>query len=346
MWPHVTRPSPDHAPALGRQGLDCNVQLAQPRAGAALLKVAMTKPCSHSPNRRLAAAACVLTLASFAGPAAAYNLFTYGNNQALKWGNNTLGTPGGVVTWSLMADGTTLDPSTAGLGMSGVSSLSGVFAQVGGQAPAMAALQAAFAAWSAVANIQFVQVGETGSLPFGAPYGGAPVVGSIRIGAFAIAGNTGAVGYAPPPNGATTLEGDVIFNASNRFGLPAGSEGAPYALFPASNNFFYLNDLAGLFTHELGHALGLGHSEVPTAVMCGYVNAGADGSACAWADPDHDGFAPITHLPKADDIAGIRALYGAAPAVPEPQTWTLWLTGVAGLGAWVQRRRRPAQERS
>lgn len=285
-------------------------------------------PCARSLGLRLAAAVCTLALA---GPATAYNLFTYGDNQALKWGSNTLGTPGGVVTWSLMADGTTLDPSTAGLGMSGVSSLSSVFAQVGGQAPAMAALNAAFNAWSSVANIQFVQVAESGGLPFGAAYGGAPVVGNIRIGAFAIAGNTGAVGYAPPPNGGTTLEGDVIFNASNRFGLPAGSEGAPYALYPASNNFFYLNDLAGLFTHELGHALGLAHTDVPGAVMCGYVSANADGSACAWADPDGDGFAPITHLPKADDIAGIQALYGAP--VPEPGTWALWLAGLGAVGA-------------
>ena len=294
-------------------------------------------------RQRLCATACTLALASLAGPAAAYNIFPYGDQQALKWGNNTLGTPGGVVTWSLMADGTTLDASTAGLGMSGVSSLSGVFAQVGGAAPAMAALQAAFAAWQAVANIQFVQVAESGSLPFGAAYGasggGAPVVGNIRIGAFAIEGFAGAVGYAPPPNGGTTLEGDVIFNASNRFGLPAGSEGAPYALYPASNNFYYLNDLAGLFTHELGHALGLGHSGVATAVMCGYLNASADGSACAWADPDGDGFAPITHLPKADDIAGIQALYGPAAAVPGPGSWALCLAGLGGLCGWLRHRR-------
>jgi hypothetical protein len=271
-----------------------------------------------------------LTVAA-AGPAAAYNLFTYGDSEALKWGaSNTLGTPGGIVTWSLMADGTTLDPSTAGLGMSGTSNLTSVFAQVGGTVPAMAAIQAAFSAWSAVDNIQFVQVGESGSLPFGAAYGGSTVVGNIRIGAFAIDGYVGAVGYAPPPNGGTTLEGDVIFNASNRFGIPAGNEGDLYELYPASNDFYYLNDFAGLFTHELGHALGLAHTDVPSAVMCGYVDASFTGAQCAWADPDGDYMAPITRLPKADDIAGIQALYGAAP-VPEPATWALWGAGVTGL---------------
>jgi hypothetical protein len=265
-----------------------------------------------------------------ASQASAYNVFPLGPGAALKWGGNTVGTAGGVVTWSLMPDGTTLDPSTAGLGMSGTSNLSDVFAQVGGSAPALAAMQQAFNAWSAVANIQFVQVTESGVLPFGAAYGGAPVVGSIRIGAFAIAGFTGAVGYAPPPNGGNTLEGDIIFNASNRFGIPAGNEGDLYELYPASNNFYYLNDFAGLFTHELGHALGLAHSNVPLGVMCGYVDVAFDGSQCAWADPDGDYKAPITRLPKADDVAGIRYLYGVA-VVPEPAAWLLMVAGLVAL---------------
>ena len=125
------------------------------------LRVALTTAAA------MAAVAC-------AGPAAAYNVFPLGPGEALKWGSNSVGTTGGVVTWSLMPDGTELDPSTAGLGMSGNSDLSSVFAQVGGSAPALASIQQAFNAWSAVADIQFVQVAESGSLPLGAPYGGAP----------------------------------------------------------------------------------------------------------------------------------------------------------------------------
>ncbi len=271
-------------------------------------------------------------------PAAAYDVFSYGNNQALKWGSNQIGTPGGVVTWSLMSDGVTLDPSTSSLGMSGASDLSSVFAQVGGQAPALAAMQQAFAAWSAVANVQFVQISESGALPFGAASPGAAVVGHIRVGAFAINGFVGAVGYAPPPNGGSTLEGDIIFNRSNRFGLPPGNEGDLYELYPASNNFTYLNDFAGLFAHELGHALGLAHSQVPSGLMCGYVNGVFDGSQCAWADPDADGKAPLTRLPKPDDVAGIEFLYGVA-AVPEPEGWALWGAGLGGLALWLRRRR-------
>jgi hypothetical protein len=248
-------------------------------------------------------------------PAAAFNVFPFGVNQALKWGNNQIGTPGGIVTWSLMPDGTALDPLVAGFNWSGTSDLASVYAQVGGEAAALAAIEDAFDAWSAVADIQFVRVEEAGPLPFGAATPGSAVVGHIRIGAFAFASGdfTGAVGYAPPPNGGTTLEGDVIFNTSNRFGLPAGAEGDPFDLYPPPT-FFYLNDFGGLFAHEVGHALGMAHSDVSTSLMCGYVDPGFDGSLCHWADPDADFQAPITRLPKPDDVAGIQHLYG----VPEP----------------------------
>ena len=290
---------------------------------------------STSIHRSLAIAALALAAAA---PAAAFTYYPTVPGQASKWGSNTIGTPGGVVTWSLMADGTGRDPSVSSFGWSGNSNLSSVYAQVGGAAAALAAIQSAFSAWSAVANITFVQVSETGSLPFGAAYGSSAVVGNIRVGAFAFASGdfTGAVGFTPPPNGGTTLEGDVIFNVSNRFGIPAGAEGSLYDLYPAPT-FTYLNDFAGLVAHEIGHALGLGHSTVTTGLMCGYVNAAFDGSQCYWADPDGDGKAPITRKPKADDIAGIQFLYGAAP-VPEPRTWALWLAGLGVVGGVARRR--------
>lgn len=254
-------------------------------------------------------------LATLAAPAAAFNIFPFGESQALKWGDNALGTPGGIVTWSRMPDGTGLDPLVAGFGWSGTSDLASVYAQVGGEAAALAAIEAAFAAWSAVADIEFVEIEESGALAFGAAEPGSAVVGQIRIGAFAFAEGdfTGAVGYAPPPNGGTTLEGDVVFNINNRFGIPPGLEGDPFDLFPPPT-FFYLNDFAGLVAHEIGHALGMAHSDIPAALMCGYVDAGFDGGECHWADPDGDFQAPITRQPKADDISGIQHLYG----VPEP----------------------------
>lgn len=285
----------------------------------------------------LAATAALL----LAGDAPAYNFFPFGNDQALKWGSNDLGTPGGVVTWSLIPDGTALDPLVAGFNWSGTSDLASVYAQVGGQAAALDAIQAALDAWSSAADIQFVQVEESGGLALGAATAGTAVVGHIRIGAFAFAPGdfTGAVGYAPPPNGGTTLEGDVIFNINNRFGIPAGAEGDPFNLFPPPT-FFYLNDLAGLVAHELGHALGLGHSDVTTSLMCGYVDPAFIGSQCHWADPDGNSQAPITRQPKADDVAGIQHLYG----VPEPATSAAVAAGLVWLRA-LHRRRRAATGR-
>ena len=91
--------------------------------------------------------------------------------------------------------------------------------------------------------------------------------------------------------------------------------------------------LQGLAAHEIGHTLGLDHTDVTTALMCG----GSD--QCYWADPDGDGMAPITRLPKLDDIAGIQYLYSPAP-VPEPHTWALLLAGLGLVG--IAYRRRPS----
>lgn len=295
----------------------------------------------RSVHAALAALAASVLATSGAG---AFNLFPFGVGQALKWGDNTIGTPAGTtITWSLMPDGTGLDPLVSSFNWSGTSNLDSVYAQVGGEAAALAALEAAFDAWSAASGIQFVRISESGSLPFGAASAGGATVGHIRVGAFAFAPGdfTGAVGYAPPPNGGTTLEGDLIFNVNNRFGLPVGLEGQPFDLFPPPS-FFYLNDFAGLAAHEIGHALGLAHSNVANGLMCGYVDPGFDGSLCHWADPDANGQAPITRRPKPDDIAGILQLYG----VPEPAGGAALAAGLMMLTALTRRasvrRQRPA----
>ena len=298
-------------------------------------------------STRLLATLCMA--ATFSGPALAYNVFSYGTDQALKWGgDNTIGTPGGVVTWSLMPDGNGLAPGAPNY-INGTSDLGSLFTRIDsayGAGTAISALTDAFATWSSVANIQFIQVNETGSVPFSSQYAdvGANVIGDIRVGAYHIDGFSGAVGFAPPPNGGTTLEGDVIFNLDVAYQVAPGAEGASYFLypFPSPTNTpamdgFYHNDLAGLFVHELGHALGLAHSDVPSALMCGYVSPTFDGSACDYFDPDGDSLVTLNRVPDADDVAGIQFLYGPAP-VPEPNTWAMLAVGL-GLVGWVARRR-------
>jgi hypothetical protein len=276
----------------------------------------------------LVLAACI------SGTASAFNVFSLGADQALKWADNTLGTPGGVVTWSLMPDWTVLDASAPSY-IHGTSDLSTVFGQVGGQAAALAMLQSAFAAWSAVANVQFQYVGVDDGTPCAAPYAPGQILGDIRVGAFEIDGFSAANGFAAPPNGGTTLEGDLIFNSRDdiSFFVAPGNEGELYDLFPPGGGL-YRNDFQGLAAHEIGHTLGLDHTDVTTALMCG----GASSDQCYWADPDGDGKAPITRLPKPDDIAGIQYLYGPAP-VPEPHTWALLMAGLGLVG--IAYRRRP-----
>ena len=80
------------------------------------------------------------------------------------------------------------------------------------------------------------------------------------------------------------IETDTVFYTGSYSFLADG------AACPGSA--FYLQDAA---THELGHALGLGHSDVSTATMAPYLNA------CSTSFRTLD----------ADDVAGIESLYPA-----------------------------------
>lgn len=300
---------------------------------------------AHVLRLTLSVLGAALPLLALAGrPAAAFHYFPspFGPNEASKWGSNTIGTPGGVVTWSLMPDGTPLDPLVAPLGFSGTSNLSGVFAQVGGRLAALYQIQAALDGWAAVANVQFQYIGTDDGTPFGAAYAPGQVVGHMRIGAFAFAPGSfsAAVGYAAPPNGFTTLEGDILLNANADISLYVApqAEGALYDLYPPGGGL-YRNDFQGLMAHEIGHTLGLAHSDVPTGLMCGYVDEAFDGSACFWADPDLDGRAPVTRQPKPDDVAGSQFLYGPSQ-VPEPGLAAMLAAGIAGTALAARARDR------
>ena len=164
-----------------------------------------------------------------------------------KWGANTSfgatgtdntgpGTAGGTVTYSFMANGIDMtgDSNAAAGANVSITSLPGYSACF------LTDIAAAFAAWSAVANIQFVQVAD-GNAAFNAP----GATADIRIGAHTFDGpsNTLAHAYYPPPNG-TTASGDIHFDRQEIWGCVAGGGAI---------------DIGIVALHEIGHALGLAH---------------------------------------------------------------------------------------
>jgi hypothetical protein len=169
-------------------------------------------------------------------------------------------------------------------------------------------IQNAFAAWAAVANLTFVQVADSG---VGCAFNAAGCGGDIRIGGHAFDGPNGVLahGFYPPANG-NTAAGDIHFDSADLWKLGLGGPGF---------NIFQV------MAHELGHALGLDHTGVANSLMNPFYTEAFLG-------------------PQADDIAGMRFIYGRQvdpPGIPEPGSIVLVGTGAMLLALW---RRKSAKQ--
>lgn len=250
-------------------------------------------------------------------PESLFAFDTIGNGFGSKWGDDPMSGSGAIVTWGYMLDGTTLDPMGFPFhdAIEGTSNISALRASVDvnyGSGAFDAAIQNAFATWSAVANITFVGPLVDLGQPVGANGAVAP---HIRIGAFqAVPGewfqSGSAIGLGPPgPSGPNDfpLSGDVIFNLTG-----IGTQ-RPYQIAPGEEDidsvdvFNYGVDVEGLFLHELGHAaIGLNHphwvGETPDRRVM-YVGDFENPSApyCCQA---------INRQLDSDDIAAAQYVYG------------------------------------
>lgn len=203
--------------------------------------------------------------------------------------------PGGA-TWSIMPIGTTsVEPDRHG----GSGDVGELPVLVGGLE---SWYRDALNVWADVSG--FTNLGIR--LDTGADFNSVGFHGDIRIGGIEFDGPGGILAHAYQPAdsdqflGFPSLGGDVHIDVMEDW-CESCDEGFHFAV---------------MLIHEFGHALGLGHSTDPNAIMYPFLSRGVSKSL---------GF---------DDIAGIQAIYGD---VPEPGTATLIGLGLLGLALWRSR---------
>src|SRR4051812_31134522 len=175
-----------------------------------------------------------------------------------------------AITYSIVPDGTSIGGTPSNLKQA-----------LGSKPGRQQQFRKAAAVWEAVSQITLVQVGDSGD-PIGVSGNqqGDPRFGDIRIGGMAQSGGQLAFAYAPPPFNGGTNAGDVFLNTAQSW----QTNGTTY-------------DLMTVAIHEFGHALGMAHSAISTAVM-------------------YAGYTRSKQALASDDAAGMQSIYGVRS--PDP----------------------------
>ncbi len=208
--------------------------------------------------------------------------------------SSTPATAGGA-TWSIIGEGISSNPIASDThGTATTTSLDAL--NPGIVIPEL--INDAFNMWASVSGFTNLgQVADSG-VDFGLSETGSASFGDIRIGAIYIDGAGKELAHAYGPGSQTTFSNGSVAGDIH---------------LDDSEDWINTIDLATVLLHEIGHAIGLGHSTVVGSVMFATYTA------------------PNFRLSD-DDIAGIQSIYGAPSIVPIPAAPFLFLTAIGLLG--------------